>query len=560
MANYFVVNSKFKPYSFDEMLKPYALYGQAYKEQEDALSQLESNAAALESALSETNDPVAYNTYKNYLNNVRSAADDIATNGINSESRRRAKSLLSEYNSNVVPIQAAYNRRKELQDEQRKALLSNPTLYYQRNFNEIGPESSIDRFVENPNYDYGNFFSGALLEKQVADAADVLAKELTAYGKGKPLDKYTNTFIQQHGFTRDQVLNAIHNPDSPESSPVLNALVNSVIESSGVSGWNDENALNAANSYARRGLYHAVGQTNISTFDNYGAKLAAQEAMHRRVNSNPFSVSGVSINPLNLFSQKERTKASDNISKYKDYFNVVNGKYQLTEKGKRAYEGWKAPTSGVGEQYKKAYNIPDKLDMTSEFRTFIDNIQNEGESPEQAWSRYLSEHESDIYDARRSTEYDYTYDPTQQDSMKQVIMTAARGVNLEEVDYDSASNTFKPTGKTLSLDKFTSPDYQVVASRMSSAGTQMMIQNKKTGETTRYRMPMGINVSAETSRDNAFKAADQYRELFASAETPQEQALAYQKYLEAIQSAYLYQSQIGLTSKTKPQEYNPYMW
>ena len=274
---------------------------------------------------------------------------------------------------------------------------------------------------------------------------------------------------------------------------------------------------------------------------------------------NNTSINGIPINPLNIYSQKERTQVSKNIRDYSQYFQQVNGKWTLTKEGLAEYN----------KRYEDPYLVHTvttsdgkvKASPQSQFKTFVDELTSEYKNDMgTAWGKYLEDNQQERYDATRSTEYDYVYDPAQQDSMKQVVMTAARGANLEAVDYDAASKTFKPTGETLSLDKFTSPDYQVVASRMSSGGTQIMVQNKKTGVTTRYRMPSGINTSAEASRDNMFRAADQYRELFASAETPQEQALAYQKYSEAIQSAYLYQSQIGLTAKTKPQEYNPYKW
>ena len=564
MANYFVLDNTFDPYSFDELVKPYLMYRDAYKEQEAAANKLESDAATLASAISQTNDPNAYQTYNLYLDRVRQAADDLATNGLTLNSRRAITSLGRDYNNSIVPIQAAYNRRKELQDEQRKAMLANDSMMFQRDFNVVGPESSIDRFIEDPNYSYGKAVSGNAITARTSEMASHLAKELTDYGQGKPLDKYTNTFLQAHGFTKEQVLNAIQNPQDPTAEPVLNAIARSAVDASGVPTWNDEAALKRAYDYAGMGLWSAIGQSSVSTFENYGNRLAAQEAMQKRVKDyqgagNNTSINGIPINPLNIYSQKERTQVSRNIKDYSKYFQQVNGKWTLTKEGLAEYN----------KRYEDPYLVhtvttsdgKTKASPQSQFKTFVDELTSEYKNDMgTAWGKYLEDNQQDRYDATRSTEYDYVYDPAQQDSMKQVVMTAARGANLEAVDYDAASKAFKPTGETLSLDKFTSPDYQVVASRMSSGGTQIMVQNKKTGVTTRYRMPSGINTSAEASRDNMFRAADQYRELFASAETPQEQALAYQKYSEAIQSAYLYQSQIGLTAKTKPQEYNPYTW
>lgn len=563
MANYFVLDNTFDPYSFDELLKPYLMYRDAYKEQEAAADKLESDAATLASAISKTYDPNAYQTYNLYLDRVRQAADDLATNGLTLNSRRAITSLGRDYNSSIVPIQAAYNRRKELQDEQRKAMLANDSMMFQRDLNTIGEHSSLDRFIEDPNYSYGQAVSGNAITQRVSNMASALAKTLTDYGQGKPLDKYTNTFLKQHGLTPEEVLTAIENPDSPKANRAVVAMVNSAVEASGVPKWNDEGALAQAYTYARMGLYSGIGSSDVTSYANFGAQLAAKEAMQKRVKdyqgAGDTSINGIPINPLNIYSQKERTQVSKNIKDYSKYFQQVNGKWTLTKEGLAEYN----------KRYEDPYLVhtvttsdgKTKVSPQSQFRTFVDELTSEYKNDMgTAWGKYLEDNQQERYDATRSTEYDYVYDPAQQDSMKQVVMTAARGANLEAVDYDAASKTFKPTGETLSLDKFTSPDYQVVASRMSSGGTQIMVQNKKTGVTTRYRMPSGINTSAEASRDNMFRAADQYRELFASAETPQEQALAYQKYSEAIQSAYLYQSQIGLTAKTKPQEYNPYTW
>lgn len=559
---YLTVNSKFTPYTFDELLKPFAIYDTAYKEQEAAMGKLENDAAVLSSALSQTNDPIAYKTYSDYIARIQAAADDLAANGLSQSTRHTIRRLGTEYNSSIVPIQVAYNRRKALQDEQRKALLSNDSLIFQRNLNTVGPDSSLDKFIEDPNYDYGNVVSGNNITARTSQMAGHLAKELSSFGQGKPIDKYTNTFLQTHGFSKDQVLRAVQDPTAPDAEPVLKAIVESAIDATGIASWKDPVALKTAYDYATMGLWSAIGQTNVSTFDNYGAKLAAQQAARARTGSPSgfsTSINGVPINPLNIYSQKERTQIGRNIKDYSKYFQQVDGKWTLTKEGLAEYN----------KTYEDPYLVhtvttsdgKTKISSQSQFKTFIDELTSEYKNDMgTAWGKYLEDNQQDRYDATRSTEYDYVYDPTQQDSMKQVVMTAARGTNLEAVDYDAASKTFKPTGETLSLDKFTSPDYQVVASRMSSGGTQIMVQNKKTGVTTRYRMPSGINISAEASRDNMFRAADQYRELFASAETPQEQALAYQKYSEAIQSAYLYQSQIGLTTKTKPQEYNPYIW
>ena len=160
-------------------------------------------------------------------------------------------------------------------------MLANDSMMFQRDLNAIGPESSIDRFLEDPNYNYGKAVSGNAITARTSEMASHLAKELTDYGQGKPLDKYTNTFLQTHGFTREQVLNAIQNPQDPTAEPILNAIVRSAVDASGVPTWNDKTALKRAYDYAGMGLWSAIGQSSVSTFENYGNRLAAQEAMQK---------------------------------------------------------------------------------------------------------------------------------------------------------------------------------------------------------------------------------------------------------------------------------------
>lgn len=283
MPNFAYANqTNFRPFSYQEMLAPVLMATQAHQAVEEAYSELDSQANAIGSLANEANDPVTYQRYKSYEAALRTQADALAKNGLTPGSRQSLLDLRGRYAKDITPIQNAITRRRELADEQRKALLQNPTLMFQRDMNSMSYESSLDRFLENPDYDYGERYSGALLTQQVSQAAGNLAKELSNYGNGKRLDAYTKTFLQQHGFTRDQVLDAISNPNRAQSQPVLNAIVEQVMGSSGMASWADQPTMDKAYNYARQGLWSAIGQTNVQQYADYGARLAAQESMKRR--------------------------------------------------------------------------------------------------------------------------------------------------------------------------------------------------------------------------------------------------------------------------------------
>jgi hypothetical protein len=270
MANYFVIGNNFKPFSYEELIKPYKDYGEAYKEQENALGELNQQANALAAALSKENDPVAWATYNKYLTDVKNAADTIATSGLSNATRQGVKDLTSRYAGEITPIQNAYNRRLQLQDEQRKAYLANPTVMFERDFNKPGEVASLDRFVANPNYDYGRVYTGSQLEADVSKAAKALSVQLrdpSAEGQNlrdelKKILPGQYRLLEERGFNDTEVLDAIMK--NPNASPILTKIVDDVITSSGMRGWENYGELqNRIYDAASRGLWSAVGQDSF---------------------------------------------------------------------------------------------------------------------------------------------------------------------------------------------------------------------------------------------------------------------------------------------------------
>ena len=72
MAKYININSKFNPYSFDEMVKPFQMYGEEYKNVENQLSDLNARSSIWENKLDPIVDEQIYTRYKDYSNNHHS--------------------------------------------------------------------------------------------------------------------------------------------------------------------------------------------------------------------------------------------------------------------------------------------------------------------------------------------------------------------------------------------------------------------------------------------------------------------------------------------------------
>lgn len=263
MANYnLVVDSKFDPFTYQELLHPVMTATQAHQQLEDAYGELSTKANIWENLANEQTDPKAYKMYKSYANDLANQADQLAREGLNPSSRQKMLNMKARYASDITPIEQAYARRKELADEQRKALAANPTMLYQRMANTM----SLDEFLNNPQADYGQSYSGALLTQQVANAAANIAKEARDSEEGRrklrQILPYQYELIRQNGFSRDAVMKAIMS--DPNADKILTGLVDNAITMSGVNNWGDDLTRQKALDYARQGLYSAIGQTDYN--------------------------------------------------------------------------------------------------------------------------------------------------------------------------------------------------------------------------------------------------------------------------------------------------------
>lgn len=597
MANYsLVINSQFKPFSYQEMLAPTLMATQAHQELENQYGELATKASVWEEMANEQTDPYAYKMYKTYANDLEEQAGQLAREGLNAASRRDMLNMRARYSKEITPIEQAYTARQKQAEEQQRALLQDPTLMLSRR----ASTTSLDDYIRNPQLAYESY-SGKLITAQAASAASALAKEM----QEKPRkwrsilgNSYYETMMQK-GFSSQAVLQAIQ--DNPNAAPQLTRIVEDAINSSGVRNWGDQATIARAIDYAKQGLWSAVGETQYQTLDNWRAKMAEQEAMQIRAEKRAAArkaeelkqarLNNLAINPLNIYSSrdlsKDEKKYKDALKSYSQYFyKDANGRIKMTWKGWQEYNRNATPrvsSSASGSGTARLMNVETQMQggrrkfTPTAFRTFMDSIGAKNINGGQpgnlgnVWGRYVTDSpaaKTARYDATRVTEYDYPIASAQQGDMKDAIMTAGRGLSLKEVDYDSKSKQFKDTGEEITMEDLKSDKYKVTATRFSPYGTTVMIQDDK-GNVRRFRMPAGINTTNEQNRDRAMAAANQWQQVVNTGQytdargnihqaTPDEITYAQQQYAQAIQQAYLFHSQLGVQNKTKEQEFNPY--
>lgn len=350
MPNYsLILDTKFKPFSYQEMLAPVMAATQAHQALEAEYGDLATKASVWERMANEQTDPYAYKMYKTYADDLETQAEQLARSGLSPASRKSMLNMKARYSSEILPIETAYKRREELAAEQRRAIAANPTMLYQR----LASQMSLDDFIKNPSLDYGQQYSGALLTQQVSHAAANIAKEARDSEEGRrklrKILPYQYEMVQQSGFSRDAVMKAILN--SPDADKILTGLVDSAIATSGVTNWGDKETIARAYDYARQGLYDAVGQTQYQMItDQFGMQDAlnarqharqgaAQRAAEQRAEQQRLKM--YNINPTSLYGTSEvsakNKRTLDLLTQFrnKGYFNSQG---QLTKRGIKALQ------------------------------------------------------------------------------------------------------------------------------------------------------------------------------------------------------------------------------
>lgn len=571
MANYsLVINSQFKPFSYQEMLAPVLMATQAHQELENQYGELSAKANVWEEMANEQTDPYAYKMYKTYANDLEEKAGQLAREGLNASSRRDMLNMRARYSKEITPIEAAYKRREELAAEQRKASLSNPTMFYQRNASAM----SLDDFIKNPSIDYGEGYSGALLAQQVGQMAANLKTALTGKGKLKGIGlPYQYEQLLQYGYTPQQIQQAITNPQ--EGNPVLNTIVEQALAASGMKNWASPEQLAQARAYANEGLYNAIGKTDIK---NYADSFSMQDELAKREEARAAQAraqaNSLAINRVPIFASKESNNpaVADKMKKLSVYITRgSDGKMHFTQAGKIAYsfEKWQVdrlskldnPYAGAQPQQFPLYYALRDLG----FGNMDVNNQGKLDQAAERLSNYINTNSTSA-DATRYYAWQYRLPTTEsaQKSIKTAMQAAGRGGDnsLVEVKWDNKSKSFVSTGETLSFTDLLSNDYTVYDRELSQVGEgpaqRTTLITNKDGETKRYLYTVGISPTNEDGISEALTTLtsiqDDLNKSNISDNDRRRLTRNYNNYLNVIYNA---ESQLDLYNETSPQKFGP---
>lgn len=183
-----VINSKFRPFTFDEMLKPLVLYKEAYDKVEQDYSDLAFQTEMWKDIVNQTNSPEAYAMYKGYSDRLNSIMEDFSK-GMTLNNRRALFGMKRDYARNITPIARASEAMNAANELRAKA---GPDAIF-----EVGEYNSLDQFLHGKTANNKYQSREALTKKTAAMTEAAMAEAL----KDPDFEKYMGDqfwLITQH--------------------------------------------------------------------------------------------------------------------------------------------------------------------------------------------------------------------------------------------------------------------------------------------------------------------------------------------------------------------------
>lgn len=279
--------SNFKPFDYDEMIKPLLLYKQEEEARQKAYLELQDKIASLADLENSEKDSEHYNKYRAYNQELQDVADSMAKYGL-TRRNNKAFQLYKKYNAEIKPSQLLLDKRNELIKEQREMSLKDPTLMFTVNY----ADASLNDVKSNK----GTYesISGELLYKMGKEQA--AAASLRNINVGRRKELANQYFAIRKGYGAEAAQRFLENQSE---IPELASAVNRIKHSAGTSRLQDESR---ATDYILNGMmsglaydenYQADGEYMTKAQRNADARAKEQMALSRRAQDDNLAMHGM---------------------------------------------------------------------------------------------------------------------------------------------------------------------------------------------------------------------------------------------------------------------------
>lgn len=255
--NYIVINSKFKPFSYQEMLQPVAQATEVHKDIETQIGDVSQQADMLKGLLNEQTDRESFKRYKDFSTNLETQASELASQGLTQGSMQNLINLKRNYATQIVPIQNAYNKRQEDIKAQQDLRIKDSSLMFDRD----ARVTSLDQYLENPDLGFNSLSANEIYSTASKDFAN-LAKNIQQGEQWNTIlgGQYYERKIQE-GYTPEQIgMLVAQDENAPKE---LKDLYDSTLETYMSRGQWDEQQQQSIRDAINRSASYGIG--NVKT-------------------------------------------------------------------------------------------------------------------------------------------------------------------------------------------------------------------------------------------------------------------------------------------------------
>ena len=197
MATYLTLNSKFTPYTYEEILKPYQDRQKALEDKLAALEETSAKASLWEGILDPVADKASYDSFNQFKSRLEDLSGKLSTGDASAVTKQELSKLKQEYNKQFAPMELKYAELKQAQEEQRKAALQAAVSGKNIRFTKDMQGVSLTSAMTDPTWNqYGTINLDDIAEQSVAAGA--------SYGKNAA---FYNVFGTTKGNTAPEDVN-----------------------------------------------------------------------------------------------------------------------------------------------------------------------------------------------------------------------------------------------------------------------------------------------------------------------------------------------------------------
>lgn len=230
---YLQLDTRFNPFTYDEMVKPLVYYKQAYDEAEATYSDLVAQTEAWKDIANREKSPEAFEMYQRYSGDLSRAVDDFSR-GMSTRNRRALLGLKRRYAQDIAPIARASEAMNAANELRAKA---GPDAIF-----EVGEYNSLDQFLHGKTAN-NRYQSKEALTKQTAVMTEAAMAEAMKDPEFQKAMGNQYWLIKQHtGGSYEELLEAMKlgMMDNPVAQNRFSQIRQEMMKKAGISNYDSE--------------------------------------------------------------------------------------------------------------------------------------------------------------------------------------------------------------------------------------------------------------------------------------------------------------------------------